>query len=454
MTLETQKTLKTCSKGNKGETRNSFGEGAMHGLTKQPSQCPNFNKNLLEEVLDRNNLKAALKRVTKNKGSAGVDGMTTEELPQYLKANWPKIKEELLESTYTPMPVKRVEIPKPNGETRKLGIPTVLDRFIQQALAQVLQRGYDASFSENCFGFRPGRSAHQAIRKAQSIQNSGYQVVVDLDLEKFFDRVNHDKLMGKIARGVKDKRVLKLIRSCLNAGVMENGVVMNLGVGTPQGGPLSPLLSNIILDDLDKELERRGHRFVRYGDDCNIYVKTFRSGERVMKSISSFIETKLKLVINQQKSAVRDPWEVKFLGFTFSKEGTKIWIHDKSVKRFKDKIRILTRGPRRISMRQLVSELKKLIVGWRGYFGISERKHVLKYLDGWIRRRLRCYIWQQWQSFQAKKKGLLKLGVSRQWAIVTAASSRGDWWCANTRALRDAFSVKYFDRLAIPRLYK
>jgi len=260
--------------------------------------------------------------------------------------------------------------------------------------------------------------------------------------------------MGKIAKDIKDKRVLKLIRSFLNSGVMENGVVLNLGEGTPQGGPLSPLLSNIVLDDLDKELERRGHHFVRYGDDCNIYVQSTRSGQRVMKSISSFIETKLKLVINQEKSGVRFSWEVKFLGFTFSSKGAKIMIHKSSIKRFKDRIRVMTRGPRRVPMKQVVSELKLFVVGWRNYFEICEVKGYLKELDSWIRRRLRCFIWQQWKTFSAKKRGLLKFGVSQQWAIVTAASSRGAWWCSNTRALTHAFSIKYFDRIGVPRVFR
>lgn len=454
MKCKPQKTSETLTGKSKGDSQVTSGEGARHGVTKRKSKNPSFNDNLLEEVLNPKNVLAALKRVTKNKGSAGVDGMSTAELSEYLKSNWPKIKRKLLDSSYVPAPVKRVEIPKPNGGTRKLGIPTVVDRFIQQALAQVLQEGYDPTFSNNCFGFRPGRSAHQAIRKAQAIQKDGFAIIVDIDLEKFFDRVNHDKLMGKIAKDVEDKRVLKLIRSYLNSGVMENGVITNPGEGTPQGGSLSPLLSNIILDDLDKELEGRGHNFVRYGDDCNIYVKTLRSGERVMKSISAFIETKLKLVINQEKSSVKHPWEVKFLGFTFGTKEPKVKIHPKSVDKFKDKIRKLTKGTRRVSMFRLINELKSLIIGWRGYFRVCDFKHILKYLDSWIRRRLRCYIWQQWKTFPAKRKGLLKFGVSKKWATVTAASSRGDWWCSNIQALRIAFPIAYFDRLGLPRLYE
>lgn len=341
-----------------------------HGFaTIKRSERPNFKLELMEEVLSRSNLELALRRVRQNKGSAGIDGMTVDELPDYLKRNWEAIKMQLLQGKYKPSPVKRVEIPKPDGGVRQLGIPTVTDRFIQQALCQVLQAEYDKTFSDSSFGFRPKRSAHQAVLRAQAYQNEGYHYVVDLDLEKFFDRVNHDKLMGKIRRDIQDVRVLKLIRAYLNAGIMDNGVVTHSEEGTPQGGPLSPLLSNIVLDDFDHELEKRGHRFVRYADDCNIYVKTPRAGERVMKSVKEFIEKKLKLKVNEKKSKVDKPTKRKFLGFSFFKRKTvKIRIAPESFIRFKDRIREITRPTRRIKFIDLIDELIIFLRGMERLF--------------------------------------------------------------------------------------
>ena len=339
-------------------------EGNHGSSTIKHPERPNFKSELMEEVLSRSNLELALKRVRQNKGSAGIDGMTVDELPDYLKRNWEGIKLQLLQGKYKPSPVKRVDIPKPDGGVRQLGIPTVTDRFIQQALCQVLQREYDKTFSDSSFGFRPNRSAHQAVLKAQAYQDEGYHYVVDLDLEKFFDRVNHDKLMGKVRRDIQDVRVLKLIRAYLNAGIMDNGIIIRSEEGTPQGGPLSPLLSNIVLDDLDHELEKRGHRFVRYADDCNIYVKTPRAGERVMKSVKEFIEKKLKLKVNEKKSKVDKPTKRKFLGFSFFKNVTiKIKIAPESVDRFKGKIRKITSPRRRVKFLDLVMELKTYMTG-------------------------------------------------------------------------------------------
>lgn len=428
-------------------------EGNHGPATIQRIERPNFNPELMEEVLSRSNLELALKRVCQNKGSAGIDGMKVDELPDYLKRNWEQIKGQLLQGKYKPIPVKRVEIPKPDGGVRQLGIPTVMDRFIQQALCQVLQAEYDKTFSDSSFGFRPKRSAHQAVLRAKAYQNEGYQYVVDLDLEKFFDRVNHDKLMGKVRRDIQDVRVLKLIRAYLNAGVMDNGVVTKSEEGTPQGGPLSPLLSNIVLDDLDHELEKRGHRFVRYADDCNIYVKTPRAGERVMKSVKEFIEKKLKLKVNEKKSKVDRPMKRTFLGFSFFKQKTvKIRIALKSLIRFKDRIREITCPRRRIKFVDLIKELQVYLRGWKGYFNLTESRKILEDLDSWIRHRLRSYIWQQWPKVQTRYKMLIKFGIGQDLALQTSASGKGAWRVSSSPALGIAFPAKYFDKFKLPRL--
>lgn len=394
----------------------AFCEGNNDFTTNQRSERPNFKLELMEEVLDQSNLNLAFKRVCQNKGSAGVDGMSVDELSDYLKKNWQAIRNQLLNGNYKPMPVKRVEIPKPDGGVRQLGIPTVLDRFIQQALAQVLQNGYDKTFSDSSFGFRPNRSAHQAILKAQEYQNEGYKFVVDIDLEKFFDRVNHDKLMGKLRKDIQDKRVLKLIRAYLNAGVMEDGVVRTSEEGTPQGGPLSPLLSNIVLDDFDSELEKRGHKFVRYADDCNIYIKTPRAGERVMKSVKEFIEKKLKLKVNEKKSKVDKPAKRKFLGYSFFEKNGEAMrrIAKESIERFKERVRGITRPTRRIKFIDLIRELKLYLTGWKNYFKYSDSKTTLRGLDEWVRHRIRSFIWNQWAKIKTRYRMLTKFGVGHQ----------------------------------------
>ncbi len=349
---------------------------------------------LMEAVCERDNLKKALRRVKANKGSPGIDGMTVEQLPDYLRAHWPRHREELRQSTYTPSPVRRVEIPKPDGGVRKLGVPTALDRFVQQAVLQVLQPIFDPTFSNHSYGFRPGRSAHQAVAAAQEHLASGYRWVVDLDLEKFFDRVNHDLLMGRLAQRVPDARVLKLIRAFLNAGVLENGLFSATEEGTPQGGPLSPLLSNIVLHALDCELEGRGHRFVRYADDCNVYVRSARAGHRVMASITGFITTRLKLKVNAAKSAVAAGRDRTFLGFSFTHgQRPKRRLADKTLIRFRARVRTLTRRVRGVSLRQMVKELAAYVLGWRAYFGFCQTPTILRRLDKWIRRRLRAVVW-------------------------------------------------------------
>src|SRR5271167_554821 len=370
-----------------GEAREAGREGTESVPVMRGSESPASTNRLMEEVCERENLKEALRRVKANKGSAGVDGMTVGGITDYLKQHWPAIREQLLSGAYEPKPVRRVEIPKPDGNgVRKLGIPTVLDRFIQQAVMQVLQRQWDRTFSEHSYGFRPGRSAHQAVARAQQYIVEGYGWVVDLDLEKFFDRVNHDKLMGQVAKRVEDKRLLKLIRAFLNAGVMENGLVSPSVEGTPQGGPLSPLLSNLVLDELDRELECRGHRFLRYADDCNIYVRSERAGQRVMESISRFITQKLKLKVNEAKSAVARPQERKFLGFSFTAgPEVKRVIAPKAVDRFKRRVREITRRAKGVSMKTTIEELAPYMRGWRGYFGFCETPEVLLSLTRWVR---------------------------------------------------------------------
>jgi len=422
-------------------------------MAKRAAESPAPTDKLMEEVVERENLRRAWKRVKANQGSPGVDGMTVFALKDYLNEHWPAIRDQLLMGSYQPQPVRRVEIEKPEGGMRKLGIPTVVDRFIQQAVMQVLQNRWDGTFSDSSYGFRPGRSAHQAVARAQQYIAEGYTYVVDLDLEKFFDRVNHDKLMGQIAKRVEDKRLLKLIRAFLNAGVMENGLVSPSVEGTPQGGPLSPLLSNLVLDELDREMQRRGHRFVRYADDCNIYVHSERAGQRVMESVTHFIETQLKLKVNREKSAVAKPQARKFLGFSFT-GGTKPKrrIAPKARQRFRDKVRGITRRKKGRSMKQRIEELTQYLRGWRGYFGFCETPSVLEQLDSWVRRRLRCAYWVEWKTGRRRFDALLRLGASRELAANTAGSNRGPWRLSKSIALSQALSNAFFDSLGLPRL--
>jgi len=406
----------------------------------------------MEAVVERANLKKALAQVKRNKGAGGIDGMTVDELPAHLKEHWPMLRTQLLEGTYKPRPVRRVEIPKASGGTRPLGIPTVLDRFIQQAVMQVLQADCDRTFSEASFGFRPGRSGHQAVERAQQLIASGHDVVVDIDLEKFFDRVNHDILMGLIAKRVTDKRILKLVRGYLTAGVLEGGLVSPTEEGTPQGGPLSPLLSNLMLDVLDKELEKRGHRFVRYADDCNIYVRSQRAGERVMAGIERFLAKRLKLKVNKAKSAVAKPSVRKFLGFSFtSGREPRRRIAPQAIARFKSRVQELTRRTRGASLPQIAKELSVYLVGWRGYFGFCQTPSVLRDLDQWTRRRLRAIAWKQWRRGRTRYAELRRRGVGRDLAAQTAGSPHGPWRLSNSPALTIALPNAFFSvSLALP----
>jgi RNA-directed DNA polymerase len=438
-----------------GEAREAGREETESFSTASDPESPASTNRLMEEVCERENLKAALRRVKANKGSAGVDGMTVGGITDYLKQHWPAIREELLNGTYEPRPVRRVEIPKPDGGVRKLGIPTVLDRMIQQAVMQVLQRRWDRTFSESSYGFRPGRSAQQAVAQAQQYIAEGHGWCVDLDLEKFFDRVNHDKLMGQIAKRVEDKRLLKLIRAFLNAGVMENGLVSPSVEGTPQGGPLSPLLSNLVLDELDRELERRGHRFVRYADDCNIYVRSERAGQRVMESVTQFITQKLKLKVNETKSAVARPQERKFLGFSFSAgPEVKRVIAPKALDRFKQRVREITRRAKGVSIKTTMEELAPYMRGWRGYFAFCETPEVLIGLTRWVRLRLRAAMWRQWKTPRRRRAALLELGVRERLANNTAGSGLGPWYLAKAKALSVGLSNAYFRSLGLPSLFE
>ena len=408
---------------------------------------------LWERVWERQNLFAALERVERNGGAPGIDGMTVEELRPYLKEHWLEIRAALDQQTYKPSPVQRVERPKPEGGVRQLGIPTVLDRFLQQAMAQALTPLFERMFSNHSYGFRPGRSAHQAVKQAQAYVQAGYEWVVDIDLEKFFDRVNHDMLMARVARVVKDKRVLKLIRAYLNSGVMVGGVVRDTEEGTPQGGPLSPLLSNIMLDDLDKELEKRGHKFVRYADDCNIYVRTPRAGERVMESVKGFLEKKLKLKVNPKKSKVDRASRVKILGFSFYKRKGEVLIRvaNRSLERFREKLRRLTKRTRSGKLEDVIQEINVYTMGWIGYFWQANTPSVFEGLDSWIRRRLRQMIWKRWKRGTTRYRELVKLGVPRERAGLGAVG-KSPWHMSKSPVVNEALSNAYLRNSGLKNL--
>src|ERR1700759_2110076 len=439
--------------GAEGEARSAAAREPEACTAKACLERPAVAGPSMEAVVERENLKTALAQVKRNKGAAGLDGMSIDDLSAYLKEHWPTIRDQLLDGTYKPQPVRRVEIPKASGGMRPLGIPTVLDRFIQQAVMQMLQADWDGTFSETSFGFRPGRSAHQAVEQAQAYIASCYAVVGDIDLEKFFDRVNHDLLMGLVAKRVADKRLLKLIRGFLTAGVLEGGLVSPTEEGTPQGGPLSPLLSNLMLDVLDKELEKRGHRFVRYADDCNIYVRSRKAGERVLAGIEKFLDRRLKLKVNRAKSAVARPGARKFLSFSFTwGKRPRRRIAPQAIARFKARVRELTRRTAGRSLEQMIGKLSLSLKGWRGYFGFCQTPSVLRKLDEWIRRRLRAVVWTQWKRGPARFDELRRRGVGRELALKTAGNPRGPWRLANSAALTMALPNIFFATLGLPSL--
>lgn len=443
------------------ERRTKVGDGIAEGTSRARQPLPACDEPTehsvmatMEEVLSRSNMLRAFHRVVGNKGAPGVDGMTVGDLWDYCQQHWESIREQLFSGTYRPSPVRKVEIPKPGGKgVRMLGIPTVLDRLLQQALLQVLTRLYDPLFSDSSFGFRPGRSTHQALDRAKSHIADGHRWVVDMDLEKFFDRVNHDILMSRLARRIKDKRILKLIRLYLQAGIMESGVISPRSEGTPQGGPLSPLLSNVLLDELDRELELRGHKFVRYADDCNIYVRSRRAGERVLAGLERFLVERLRLTVNRDKSAVDRPWKRKFLGYTFTHHyQPRFKVAPESVKRFKSRLREELRKARGRNVRTVLAKLRPVLTGWVSYYRKSEVKKTFEELDQWLRRKLRAILWRQWKRRRKRARELIRLGIDRVRAWKSVSNGRGPWWNAGASHMNQAITTKYLTQLGLVSL--
>ena len=410
-------------------------------MYKRAMEKPFSNDQLLERILSTENISLAWKQVRANKGAPGIDGVTVEDFPLTFRECWPEIRSTILEGAYVPAPVQRVEIPKPDGSSRPLGIPTVLDRVIQQAIAQVMGPIFDPWFSESSCGFRPGRSAHDGIKQIKRFIGQGYTVAVDMDLSKFFDTVNHDVLMHRVSRRIVDKRALKLIGKYLRAGAMVKGRLQATPLGVPQGGPLSPLLANVLLDDLDKELEKRGHRFVRYADNFIIMVKSLSAGNRVMASIRRFLERELRLKVNEKKSKVGPVQECGFLGFVFVRG--KIRWSDKALREFKRRIRLFTGRSWFVSMKHRLHKLAEYVRGWMNYYGISEYYRPIPGIDEWLRRRIRMCYWKQWRYARTKVRNLLKLGTSKKQAILTALSRKGPWHLARTLAAQVGMTNKW-----------
>ena len=434
-------------------------EGASHGaeadVTPRPRTKAEWARTsgLMDAVCERGNLKLAYQRVVKNKGAAGVDGIGIDEFDDHLKQHWPTIKAKLLAGEYMPHAVRRVDIDKPQGGTRTLGIPTLTDRMIQPALHQVLSPIFEADFSESSYGFRPGRNAHQAVKAAQQYVAEGRRIVVDMDLEKSFDRVNHDLLMEKLSKKIGEGRVLRLIRRYLEGGMMADGMVSRRTEGAPQGGPLSPLLSNILLTELDRELEHRGHAFCRYADDCNIYVRSQQAGERVMASITRFLADTLKLTVNAAKSAVAQPWTRKFLGYSLTRhKSPKLRIAPTSLKRLDDKIREVLQGASGRSLTTVIDQLNPILRGWMAYFQLTETKQALEEIDGWIRHKLRCILWRQWKRPYTRAKNLMKAGLTEERAFRSAFNQRGPWWNSGASHMNAVFPKSFFDRLGLVSL--
>jgi RNA-directed DNA polymerase len=443
----------TLGSGHTGRNPGGTVGGASSSLGKQES-LELWGDLKMEEVLTRENLSRALKRVKENKGAAGVDEMTVDDLESYLRREWPRLRKELLEGRYKPKAVRRVMIPKVDGGQRALGIPTVVDRLIQQALHQVISPIFENDFSESSYGYRPGKNAQQAVERARQYVAQGRRWVVDIDLEKFFDRVNHDILMDRVERKVKDERITKLIRSYLQAGIMEDGLTRASIEGTPQGGPLSPLLSNILLDDLDKELKRRGSAFCRYADDSNIYVHSRRAGERVKASVTKFLWEKLKLKVNEKKSAVARPWQRRFLGYTVTiDKATRLRVSARSIKQFKDKLKDIFRSGGVCNIGRFIKEkLNPVIRGWKNYFQLSRVKWIFEELSGWIRRKLRVILWRQMKRGRTRAKRLRDRGLDEQRAWKSAYNGRGPWWNAGASHMNEAYPVRYFRELGLAEL--
>lgn len=434
----------------RGRKSREYGSGVSGVTATDGESWTEAGARLMDDILSRDNMMAAYRRVVSNKGAPGVDGMTVDQLEGYLKEHWPRIREELLEGTYLPQPVLKVEIPKPDGGKRTLGIPTVVDRLIQQALHQQLTPLYDPHFSESSYGYRPGRSAQQAVQAARRHVAEGRRWVIDMDLEKFFDRVNHDIMMSRLARRIEDKRVLRLIRRYLQAGLLEGGVSSPRTEGTPQGGPLSPLLSNILLDELDKELERRGHAFCRYADDCNIYVMTQRSGERVFASVEQFLKERLRLTVNRKKSAVDRPWKRIFLGYSMTNDrNPRLKVGRTPVQRLVKKVRKITKKGRGRNIKKVIEELTPKLRGWVVYFRDAEVKGTFEELDGWVRRKLRCIIWRQWKRPSTRAKKLMGRGLTEERAYKSAYNGRGPWWNSGASHMNHAFRKAYFTELGL-----
>ncbi len=455
MTKEMQNSMAEKPEADTGRSNRQLrdtGVGASSVTASKENNCHGTER-LMEIVVERANMTAAYKRVVRNKGSSGIDGTTVEELKPYLRTEWERIKGELLEDRYKPQPVLEVEIPKPDGGVRKLGIPTAVDRLIGQAIHQVLEPIFDPGFSGSSYGFRKGRSAHQAVEKSRQYVAEGRRWVVDIDLEKFFDGVNHDILMSRVARKVKDKRLLRLIRRYLKAGIMVDGLETVRAEGTPQGSPLSPLLSNIMLDDLDKELERRRHAFCRYADDCNIYVRSEEAGKRVMVSITKFLEGKLRLKVNRKKSAVGRPWKLKTLGYSMTGESKpRLRVAPQTVKRLKDKLRDMFRRGRGRNIVKVIEELSSTLRGWIQYFKLCEVKVIFEELDQWIRRKLRCILWRQWKRPYTRARKLMNRGLEESRAWQSATNGRGAWWNAGASHMNAAYTKLDFDRMGLVSL--
>jgi len=456
MRIDEAEALETGTKDEVGGRKLSEGVRGAEMRTATPGQTKPEGDALMERVIERENMRQAYSRVLRNKGAAGVDGMTTEALGTWLKQHWPRVREALLEGSYVPRAVRRVDIPKPDGGVRTLGVPTVVDRLIQQALHQVLQPIFEPTFSAGSFGFRPGIGAHEAVRQAQAYVQSGRHWVVDMDLEKFFDRMNHDVLMARVARKVRDKRVLKLIRRFLEAGMMADGLTRQRTEGTPQGGPLSPLLSNILLTDLDKHLEARGLAFCRYADDCNIYVGSGRAGERVMASTRAYLERALRLVVNEAKSKVARPGTRKFLGYRIAtrRGQAPIRVAPQSIERLMRRVRELMRQGRGQSLARTIQMLNPLLRGWANYFRLSEQPRRMKALDGWVRRRLRCLLWRQWKRPRTRKRHLQAQGLDPERAWRSSVNGRGPWWNAGASHMTQALPNAYFERLGLVSVYE